>query len=194
MNRCPGRWVLWAVAVLVGFPSVKGNETGQLLRSYLKREVNYVSEALKRGESELIVNGFAYHSHSSYSKAQLDRLNSEAWGVGFGRSFTDFDGNRHQVYAVGFADSHNRPEFHVGFNWLHPVLRHKYGLVVEVGFTAFFFLRKDSLLPSDYIPLPGLLPLVTIGGSRTKLNMTWIPRIGERLQGNVLYLCIMQSL
>ena len=62
---------------------------------------------------------------------------------------------------------------------------------IEAGYSVFLFSRKDI---GSYLPLPGALPMVSLGTQSTKLNVTWIPRISDTIQGNTLFFFLTQAL
>ncbi len=183
----PARVALW---LAVGFAKASASE-GSFITDVIQQNWTYAKKALKSGRTDLVLSGYTYHGTWSYSAAQLKHLNSESWGVGFSRWIADDSGNQHGVYLIGFKDSHFHPEFQWGYRWMHGWQILDTPARVEAGYSVFLFSRKDI---GSYLPLPGALPMVSLGTQSTKLNVTWIPRISDTIQGNTLFFFLTQAL
>lgn len=139
--------------------------------------------AIRDGEWETYVTGYAWHLPHGYQPTTRARLNDTTWGGGFGRTFTDEDGDRHSVYCMAFADSHREAQFNLGYAWQRywSTTRH---LSVGAGYLAFLFSREDV---ADRLPIPALLPCVSVRYHRVEVISLFVPRISRDIKGDVLY-------
>ncbi|MDU1785860.1 MAG: lipid IV(A) palmitoyltransferase PagP [Escherichia coli] len=104
------------------------------------------------------------------------------WGGGFGLSRWDEKGNWHGLYAMAFKDSWNKWEPIAGYGWestWRPLADENFHL--GLGFTAGVTARDNW----NYIPLPVLLPLASVGYGPVTFQMTYIP--GTYNNGNVYF-------
>jgi palmitoyl transferase len=135
------------------------------------------------GDSELYVPLRTWHNRATYSRAAIDRYNEAPWGLGFGKSYHDSEGNWQGFYAMAFKDSHNDWEPIAGYgstwDWYTPGRDWHVGL----GYTVFLTSRSDTF---HRIPFPGVLPLVSAGYKRFTLQGVYIPGLKEGT-GNVAF-------
>lgn len=113
---------------------------------------------------------------------KTDRYNERPWGGGFGLSRWDEKGNWHGLYAMAFKDSWNKWEPIAGYGWestWRPLADENFHL--GLGFTAGVTARDNW----NYIPLPVLLPLASVGYGPVTFQMTYIP--GTYNNGNVYF-------
>ena len=130
-----------------------------------------VSETWQQPEHyDLYIPAITWHARFAYDKEKTDRYNERPWGAGFGQSRWDDKGNWHGLYIMAFKDSYNKWEPIGGYGWektWRPL----------AGFTA-----RDNW---NYIPVPVLLPLASIGYGPATFQMTYIP--GTYNNGNVYF-------
>lgn len=112
------------------------------------------------------------HARFAYDKDKTDRYNERPWGAGFGVSRWDDKGNWHGIYLMAFKDSYNKWEPIGGYGWeatWRPLADDNFhwGLGYTVGVTA-----RDNW---NYIPVPVLLPMASIGYGPATFQMTYIP-------------------
>ncbi len=103
-------------------------------------------------------------------------------GAGFGVSRWDEKGNWHGLYLMAFKDSFNKWEPIGGYGWektWRPLTDQNFhlGLGYTLGVTA-----RDNW---NYIPIPVILPLASIGYGPATFQMTYIP--GTYNNGNVYF-------
>ncbi len=103
-------------------------------------------------------------------------------GQGFGVSRWDEKGNWHGLYLMAFKDSFNKWEPIGGYGWektWRPLTDQNFhlGLGYTLGVTA-----RDNW---NYIPIPVILPLASIGYGPATFQMTYIP--GTYNNGNVYF-------
>ncbi len=109
---------------------------------------------------DLYIPAITWHARFAYDKEKTDRYNERPWGGGFGQSRWDEKGNWHGLYAMAFKDSWNKWEPIAGYGWestWRPLADENFHL--GLGFTAGVTARDNW----NYIPLPVLLPLASVG-------------------------------
>lgn len=144
-----------------------------------KRNIN---QTWNSSTYDLYIPANTWHNRYTYDKEKTDKYNERPWGIGFGVSRFDADGDWHSLYAVEFQDSHDmiEPIFGYGYqkNWSPDKAKNwRFGL----GFTAAVTMRHDY----HYIPIPIALPLFSIEYKRFSIQNTYIP--GTYNNGNVLF-------
>ncbi len=131
---------------------------------------------------DLYIPAITWHARFAYDKEKTDRYNERPWGGGFGQSRWDEKGNWHGLYAMAFKDSWNKWEPIAGYGWestWRPLADENFHL--GLGFTAGVTARDNW----NYIPLPVLLPLASVGYGPVTFQMTYIP--GTYNNGNVYF-------
>ena len=131
---------------------------------------------------DLYVPAITWHARFAYDKEKTDRYNERPWGAGFGVSRWDEKGNWHGIYLMAFKDSWNKWEPIGGYGWektWRPLSDDNFrlGLGYTVGITA-----RDNY---NYVPIPVLLPMASIGYGPATFQMTYIP--GTYNNGNVYF-------
>jgi len=131
---------------------------------------------------DLYVPAITWHARFAYDKEKTDRYNERPWGAGIGKSRWDEKGNWHGLYVMAFKDSYNKWEPIAGYGWeatWRPLPDDAFhvGLGYTVGVTA-----RDNW---DYIPIPLVLPLASVGYGPATFQMTYIP--GTYNNGNVYF-------
>lgn len=121
-----------------------------------------------------------WHNRARYSAEKIATYNENPWGIGFGKSRYDQDGDWHALYAMAFLESHNDVEPIVGYAF-QKIWRPGGGLRLGAGFTAGITVRPDY----DYVPIPVLLPLVSVEYGRLAVQSTYVP--GGNGNGNILF-------
>ena len=118
---------------------------------------------------DLYIPAITWHARFAYDKEKTDRYNERPWGGGFGQSRWDEKGNWHGLYAMAFKDSWNKWEPIAGYGWestWRPLADENFHL--GLGFTAGVTARDNW----NYIPLPVLLPLASVGYGPATFQMT----------------------
>ena len=129
---------------------------------------------------DLYIPAITWHARFAYDKEKTDRYNER--GGGFGLSRWDEKGNWHGLYAMAFKDSWNKWEPIAGYGWestWRPLADENFHL--GLGFTAGVTARDNW----NYISLPVLLPLASVGYGPVTFQMTYIP--GTYNNGNVYF-------
>lgn len=129
---------------------------------------------------ELYVPLHTWHNRRMYDADKIAEYNENPWGLGIGKYRFDEQGNWHGLYAMAFLDSHNRVEPIAGYGY-EKIWRPAEGWRLGGGFTAGLTARQDY----HYIPIPIVLPLLSIEYKRFALQTTYVP--GGKNNGNVLF-------
>lgn len=141
-----------------------------------------VDATWNQGRPDLLLPFRSHHLRFAYSRERIGELEENSWGLGYGRSRYDDEGNWHSLYAMGFRDSHGKfqPVVGYGYKWIWGA---RDGLHAGLGYTVLITARSDY---GHYIPVPGVLPIASLNFSRAALNMAYVP--GGKGNGNVLFL------
>ncbi|WP_122096032.1 lipid IV(A) palmitoyltransferase PagP [Rahnella sp. Larv3_ips] len=123
-----------------------------------------------------------WHNRLTYDKEKTDKYNERPWGGGYGISRYDDKGNWHGIYFMAFKDSHNKWEPIGGYGWekIWTPAEDK-NFRVGLGYTAAVTARDDY----EYIPIPIVLPLASVGYNKLTFQATYIP--GTYNNGNVFF-------
>lgn len=135
-------------------------------------------------EYDLYAPLYTWHNRLMYDKSKTKKYNETPWGLGFGKSLIDEDGDFHALFLMGFADSHNQFEPYGGYAFIK---NHYFGQSKSWSVGTGFVLGLTARHEYDYVPLPLPLPLPLVGVQYKKiaLQAAYIP--GWRNNGNVLF-------
>jgi len=125
------------------------------------------------GGSDIYVPGYIWHLPYKYSEEQIARYNTTAWGFGYGRTLRGSGANHPKsLFAIVSADSYSKPQYMVGYSWR--ARWHPGGgpFALSGGYTALVVGREDKF---NYAPLPGVVPLGSIGFDRCELMGAYVP-------------------
>ncbi|ARU93364.1 phospholipid:lipid A palmitoyltransferase [Tatumella citrea] len=131
---------------------------------------------------DLYLPAITWHNRLTYDREHIDRYNERPWGAGGGISRYDEKGNWQGLYLMAFKDSFNKWEPIGGYGWeatWRPFSNQKFHL--GAGYTAGVTARNNW----NYIPIPLVLPLASIGYGPVNFQMTYIP--GTYNNGNVYF-------
>ncbi|MCP9760426.1 phospholipid:lipid A palmitoyltransferase [Aquitalea sp. S1-19] len=156
-------------------------EEGEAPAGWWSRTQATMAETWASQQYELYVPLNAWHNRSKYSAEKIAGYNEDPWGLGGGKYRYDADGDWHAWYAMAFLDSHKDIEPIAGYGFQKMWRPWGGDFRLGAGFTAGVTARKDY----DYIPLPVLLPLLSVEYGRFALQTTYIP--GGSGNGNVLF-------
>lgn len=134
------------------------------------------------GTLDLYIPAYTWHLPWAYSDAKIASLNSYPAGAGLGVSRFNSSGNFEGIYAMAFADSHNQPQYGIGYQWVPTWHPFDNDFRVGAGASVFITARADI---GHYTPFPGILPVGTIGYKNVDLQATYIPGGGGF--GNVAF-------
>jgi palmitoyl transferase len=137
---------------------------------------------------DVYLSGHAHHFGGTYSKKQIDQLNENAWGGGFGRTRRNQSGNDESYYVMAIRDSLDHTQWMAGYayQWVYPVLSN---VEAGVGLTALIIKRKDWFQGH---PFPAVLPVASIGTQRVKIVASYVPPVSVKgkSKGNVMLLVV----
>lgn len=131
------------------------------------------------GKTDLYVPLHTWHNRRTYDADKIAGFNENPWGLGFGKSYKDADGDWHGFYAMAFKDSHNKVEPMAGYGYTKNFTRNDFS--AGIGYTVFVTARDDF----SYIPIPFALPIVSLGYKDFTISGTYIP--GKHNNGNVAF-------
>lgn len=138
-------------------------------------------EKSQSGNSDVYIPLHTWHNRHFYTSEKIDSFNENPWGIGFGKSYLDEQQNWHGFYTMAFLDSHSKIEPIAGYgytkNW------YKKDWFVGAGYTVFVTARSDI---NHYLPIPGVLPLVSTGYKNFSLMGTYLP--GKTGSGNIAFI------
>ncbi|WP_369788881.1 lipid IV(A) palmitoyltransferase PagP [Rouxiella sp. WC2420] len=145
-----------------------------------KNDVSTTWSAPQRHDLYLPV--ITWHNRLTYDRAHTDNYNERPWGAGYGISRYDEKGDWHGLYIMAFKDSFNKwePIGGYGYEKIWRPLQDQ-GFKLGLGYTAAVTARNNY----NYIPIPLVLPLASIGYERLTLQATYIP--GTYNNGNVFF-------
>jgi len=164
------------------------NETHALecadLWSSLDRGCRRVVDTYEQGGNELLVSGYSYHIPGTWTPERRAQLNRNAWGLGWGHTVEDADGDTHTVFALAFRDSHKHLQAQVGYAY-STFLGSRDGLQPGIGYTVMIAQRPDLV---SGVPFPVFLPLLSLRFREATLVATYIPRLNGGINhGSTLY-------
>jgi len=153
-------------------------------------KVATIKDAVRDGDWETYVTGYAWHLPWGYQDTTRARLNETTWGGGFGRTLEDEDGDRHSVYLMAFSDSHRQPQFNLGYAWQR-YWRPTRNFALGGGYLAFLFSREDV---ANHVPIPAVLPCASIRYGGIEVIGLYVPRVSRDIRGDVLFVYLRMPL
>jgi Antimicrobial peptide resistance and lipid A acylation protein PagP len=172
------RWVvILLLAALAGAAPARADQP-----SWLDKTRDHVTDIWKTGTTDLYVPIYTYHLRSAYTQQQIDRYQETPYGLGYGRSKFDQDGDWKGLYAIAYQDSHYKPSYQVGYVF-QKIWRPAADWRIGGGLTAFLVSRSDT---AHYFPIPVILPIGSIGYKNAALEVSFVPGHGDG-RGNVLF-------
>jgi palmitoyl transferase len=167
---------LCTVMVSLQAASANCDFSSQWMTSFCTR----ISNITTYGTWDMYLTGYGWHV-DGYSESEI---NSNSWGGGAGKHFTDHNGNEDNLFLVVFLDSHKHLEPLGGYarQWFtDPVLG---GLSLGGGFFAGFTAREDI---AHYVPVPLVLPIGSLRYQKASIMATFIPRVPGVSKGDVAF-------
>lgn len=139
--------------------------------SWIDQAVDRIEDIWQAGNQDVYLPFHAYHMRSNYSKEDIREYRENNWGLGYGRSRYNKDGNWEGVYGMAFMDSNSdiEPIVGYGYQWLVGAPN---GLHAGAGYTALVTARARF---AHYFPIPGVLPMASVGYDKLNLNTTFVP-------------------
>ena len=116
MQRWRIVFLLAAVAAVVATPARAAPECADLWE-WLNTGCRRVVDTYQKGNNEVLVSGFAWHTPWTWTSERRAEENQYAWGGGWARSLDRENGDTDTVYFLVFSDSHYEPEFNLGYGW-----------------------------------------------------------------------------
>lgn len=164
-----------AAALAVGQPASAGETAG-----WGERIWKELDQTWRLGTLEYSLTFRTVHMPWAYDTDKNKEYQNWPPGFGIGKGYFDRDGNWHGLYAMGFQDSHFKPEWAVGYGW-KTYWRLPGNFRFGLGYTAGLTARADI---GHYTPVPFLLPAASIDRGRFSLETVYVP--GGNSYGNVM--------
>ncbi|MDP1651266.1 MAG: lipid IV(A) palmitoyltransferase PagP [Rhodocyclaceae bacterium] len=164
-----------ATALAVGQPA-RAEETA----GWVDRVRNELDETWRFGTTEYYATFHTTHLPWAYTEDQNKQYQNWPPGFGIGRGHYDAKGNWHGLYAMGFQDSHFKPEWVLGYGW-KTYWTVPGDLKLGLGYTAGLTTRTDI---GHYTPVPYLLPTVSVDYGKLSIEGAYVP--GGNSNGNVM--------
>lgn len=141
--------------------------------AWLQGACGRVARVWNDGTWDAYVTGYGWHI-DGFTAEERHAINAKSWGGGFGKHYTDANGNEDVLFFLVFLNSHDSPEPILGWarQWFtKPVLG---GLSLGGGYFAGISARNDV---AHYVPFPLVLPVVSLRYRKASLMGTFIPRL-----------------
>lgn len=149
---------------------------------FLDRVRSELGETWRLGNTEYYATFRTWHTPWAYSDEQNKHYQNWPPGFGLGRGRFDEKGNWHGVYAMGFQDSHFKPEWIAGYGW-KTYWQAPANIRLGLGYTAGITTRTDVY---HYTPVPLILPIVSADYGKLSVEGAYVP--GGKGFGNVMLL------
>ncbi|MCD8516402.1 MAG: lipid IV(A) palmitoyltransferase PagP [Burkholderiaceae bacterium] len=172
--------VLTAAALLLTTPAMANTQDNE--PGWFDTAWQNVNEIWDTGDTELYVPFLTYHMRWAYRDDLIQKYNEFPAGLGLGKARYNDKGNWESIYAMGFADSHNKPSFMVGYAWA-PTWDLGNDFKAGVGLTGFLMTRTNEF---NGFPFPGILPIASISYKQLAIQASYVP--GGQNNGNVLFM------
>lgn len=166
-DETPGAWEKLLTTTPAGL-----TQPGDDAEGFWTRTGRGMRTILGTGNSDVFVPGYIWHTPWQYSDEQLARYNTNAFGLGYGRTLNSRRNRPRTLYGIVSADSYSRPQYMVGYAWRAKWRPGGGPFALGGGYTAMLIGRYDKL---RYTPLPIALPLGSIGVDRFELMAAYVP-------------------
>lgn len=174
--KIPIHWLTAATILFTGIPASAEDSPG-----WLAQATNGVIKTYREGTPEYYLPVRTWHMRWAYTREKIDSFQENTLGLGYGRGRFDDKGNWHGLYAMGFQDSHFKPEWLAGYGW-KTYWRLSEDVRLGLGYTAGVTARSDL---GHYAPVPVILPLGSLDYREVSLESAYVP--GGRGFGNILF-------
>jgi len=154
------------------------------LWEWLNSPCRRLVDTYDKGDTELIVSGYAWHTPWTWTAEKRAEENANAWGGGLARTVERDNGDTDTVFFLVFSDSHSRPEYQLGYGW-STYWGERSGVQPGLGYTAMLVARNDIF---NGWPFPAMLPLLSLRYRKFTLLSTYIPTLGGVNHGSVFYI------
>ena len=181
----PAAAILLSIWIAPPLSPAQAQESNGYLEGFLTRAAEGARRIYNEGRTDLYLSGAYWHLPFAYSRERRQELNAHAWGFGLGRSLVDGRDNEESLYAITSSSSHFKPQYAVGYTWLAR-WRLSGDFRIGAGYSAFIYARSDIY---HYLPLPGIVPMASVGTDRASLLAGYLPGIAKGItgRGNVIY-------
>jgi palmitoyl transferase len=151
---------------------------------WVEKSCRKLVDTYDNGGNELLISGYSWHTPWTWTAEKRAEENSNAWGLGWGRTVEKENGDTDSVYFLVFSDSHRKPEYNLGYAW-STYWGDRNMVQPGLGYTLMMMARSDI---ANGIPFPVVLPLFSLRFQKFTLVSTYIPNFGGGINhGSVLY-------
>jgi palmitoyl transferase len=181
------RWKLFVLSAAIAASAWAGPASAMEcadLWQWLNSACRTLADTYRNGDNAVLLSGYAWHTPWTWTAERRAEENANAWGGGVARTVEAPNGDTGIDYFLVFADSHNKPEYNLGYAW-STYWGPRRGVQAGLGYTAMLIARSDI---ANGWPFPALLPLGSLRYDKATLFATYIPNFGGGINhGSVLY-------
>ena len=169
--RTPVSFRVFIVVLIAFSPSCHAQD----MLSSFSEDVQATWDHAMAGSSELYVPAHTWHNGRDYTAEQISHFNETPWGLGYGKGFRDEQQNWHGFYAMAFQDSHRDIQPVAGYGHTWDFIGQSTQWDIGMGYTFLVTARQD--IYSYRLPIPFVLPLVSVGSGKVSIFGTYVPWI-----------------
>jgi len=139
-----------------------------------------LSQTWQSTHYELYLPIDTWHNRSYYSAEKINGFNEQPLGLGIGKYQFDENENWNALFVMTFQDSHRNWEPVGGYAY-QKIWRPADDLRLGAGYAVGLTIRHEM----HYLPLPGILPILSVEYKRIAVQSTYVP--GGEGHGNILF-------
>jgi len=182
--RRKSRLYLLAAVIGLGVPLPAAAAECADLWQWVNTACRRLADTYNKGNRALLISGYSWHTPWTWTAEKRAQENENAWGGGMAKAWEHENGDTDAVYWLIFSDSHNKPEYNLGYAW-STYWGERQNVQVGLGYTALIIARTDI---ANGIPFPAVLPLFSARYDKLTLYSTYIPNFGGGINhGSVFY-------
>jgi len=160
----------WPIVFAIFLSSTSAFAEEPISQSAWSAVQDTISQTWQSTDYELYIPINTWHNRYFYSSSEVDGLNERPWGLGIGKSRFDEYGNWNALYAMTFMDSDRKLEPIIGYGF-EKMWRPTDNFRLGAGYTVGLTMRQDM----HYIPVPLILPLLSVEYKKIAVQSTYIP-------------------
>lgn len=172
--------VIFFATIQPSFASIESDE------SWYQTMSRHASDTWHEGNIEIYLPVRTIHMPFAYSQEKRENFTENPLGFGIGKGRINHNGNYEAMMIMVFQDSHGKPEYLAGYQWV-PQWSLTENAKVGIGAAGFISARSDI---GHYTPFPGVLPVGSVSYKNLSLEATYIPGLPNSFTGNVLFMMV----
>lgn len=126
------------------------------------------------GTHDLYLSGYTWHLPYAYNTAERNEENPLTWGLGIGKTLTDERDNQRSLYGMVVEDSNFKLQYTLGYAWMA-----RWRLAGDLRGGLGYSIALIGRYEYDYIPLPLIAPLASVGNDSITVFATYLPFVGD---------------